>query len=83
MKFERDLGVEPKIMGFPLKWMVKIRETPIKMDDLGGKPTIFETPIPRCFDRGTLLGLLPTTAAHVYAGTLAPSSSELMPLGHH
>ena len=23
------------------KWMVKIRENPIKMDDLGGKPTIF------------------------------------------
>ena len=32
--------------------------------------------------RGTLLGLLPTTAAHVYAGTLAPSSAELMSLGH-
>jgi len=23
------------------KWMVKIMENPIKMDDLGGKPTIF------------------------------------------
>jgi len=30
------------------------------------------------FVPGTLLGLLPTTAAHVYAGTLAPSSAELM-----
>ena len=27
-------------MGTP-KWMVKIMENPIKMDDLGGKPTIF------------------------------------------
>ena len=31
----------PKIVGFPQKWMVKIMENPIKMDDLGGKPTIF------------------------------------------
>jgi len=23
------------------KWMVKIMEHPIKMDDMGGKPTIF------------------------------------------
>lgn len=30
------------------------------------------------FVPGTLLGLLPTTAAHVYAGTLAPTSAELM-----
>ena len=29
-----------KHMGTP-KWMVKIMENPIKMDDLGGKPTIF------------------------------------------
>ena len=28
------------------KWMVKIMENPIKLDDLGGKPTLFlETPI--------------------------------------
>jgi len=27
--------------GVPPKWMVKIMENPIKMDDLGGKPTIF------------------------------------------
>ena len=32
--------------GKPTKWMVKIRETPIKMDHLGGKPPLFlETPI--------------------------------------
>ena len=30
----------PKIGGTP-KWMAKIRETPIKMDDLGGNTTIF------------------------------------------
>ena len=36
-----DLGVEPKIGDFPPKWMVKIMENPIKMDDLGGKPPIF------------------------------------------
>ena len=33
--------VFPKIVVFPPKWMVKIMENPIKMDDLGGKPTIF------------------------------------------
>ena len=33
------LGVS-KNRGTP-KWMVKIMENPIKMDDLGGKPTIF------------------------------------------
>ena len=30
-----------KIGGKPPKWMVKIMENPIKMDDLGGKPAIF------------------------------------------
>ena len=36
------MGVEPKIGGFyPPKWMVKIMENPIKMDDLGGFPPIF------------------------------------------
>jgi len=34
-----NLGVS-KNSGIP-KWMVKIMENPIKMDDLGGKPTIF------------------------------------------
>ena len=29
-----------KNRGIP-KWMVKIMENPIKMDDVGGKPTIF------------------------------------------
>ena len=33
------MGVEPKI-GAP-KWMVKIMENPIKMDDLGGPTRIF------------------------------------------
>ena len=33
------MGVS-KNKGTP-KWMVKIMENPIKMDDLGGKPTIF------------------------------------------
>ena len=32
---ELHLGVEPKIGGKPPKWMVKIMENPIKMDDLG------------------------------------------------
>ena len=58
-------------------------KTLLKLMIWGENPLFLETPIPRCFDRGTLLGLLPTTAAHVYAGTLAPSSSELMSLGHH
>ena len=39
------MGVEPKIGGFyPPKWMVKIMEIPIKMDDLG-VPLFFETSI--------------------------------------
>ena len=33
--------VFPRIGVFPPKWMVKIMENPVKMDDLGGKPTIF------------------------------------------
>ena len=37
----QNVGVNPKIMGFPPKWMVKIREIPIKKDDLGGLPPIF------------------------------------------
>ena len=35
------LGCFQKYGGKPPKWMVKIMENPIKMDDLGGKPTIF------------------------------------------
>ena len=35
------MGVEPKIVGFPPKWMVKIMENPIKMDDLGGNTHYF------------------------------------------
>ena len=34
--------VDSKNRGGPPKWMVKIMENPFKMDDLGGKPTIFE-----------------------------------------
>ena len=30
------MGVEPKMGGTLPKWMVKIMENPIKMDDLGG-----------------------------------------------
>ena len=39
------MGVEPKIGGKPPKWMVKITENPIKMNDLGGPPLFLETPI--------------------------------------
>ena len=39
-----DMGGEPKIGGKNPKWMVKIMENPIKMDDLG-VPLILETPI--------------------------------------
>ena len=38
------MGVEPKTGGKHPKWMVKIRENPIKMDDLG-VPLFLETPI--------------------------------------
>ena len=41
---KRDMGVEPKIGGKPPKWMVKIMENLIKMDDLG-VPLFLETPI--------------------------------------
>ena len=36
-----NMCVFPKIGVFPPKWMVKIMENPIKMDDLGGKPTTY------------------------------------------
>ena len=35
------IWVIPKIGGKTPKWMVKIRENPIKFDDLGGKPPLF------------------------------------------
>ena len=39
------MDVEPKIVVFyPPKWMVKIMENPIKIDDLG-VPLFLETPI--------------------------------------
>ena len=40
----RNIWVFPKIGGFPPKWMVKIMENPIKMDDLG-VPLFSETSI--------------------------------------
>ena len=43
---EVDVGVS-KNKGTP-KWMVKIMESPIKIDDLGGKPPIFLA-TPMCF----------------------------------
>ena len=36
-----DIRVFPKIGFFPPKWMVKIMETPMKMDDFGGKTHYF------------------------------------------
>ena len=39
-----QIWVFPKIGVFPPKWMVKIMENPIKMDDLG-VPLFSETPI--------------------------------------
>ena len=38
---QQDMGVEPKIGVFPPKWMVKLMENLIKMDDLGGTKTYF------------------------------------------
>ncbi len=39
------MGVNPKIGILPPKWMVKIMENPIKMDDLGVKTLFLETPM--------------------------------------
>ena len=39
-KIEMHMGVNPKIGGKNPKWMVKIMENPIKMDDLGGNTPI-------------------------------------------
>ena len=41
--FSYNLGVEPRIGGKNPKWMVKIMENPIKLDDLGGFPIFLET----------------------------------------
>ena len=38
-------GGNQTIGGFPPKWMGKIMENPIKMDDLGSPPVFLETPI--------------------------------------
>ena len=43
-EYTQNMGVEPKIGGKNPKWMVKIMENPIKMDDLGGFPLFLETP---------------------------------------
>ena len=42
------MGVEPKIGGKPPKWMVKIMENPIKLDDLGGKKKTIFGSTPTC-----------------------------------
>ena len=42
-KYQPYMGVS-KNRGTP-KWMVKIMENPIKIDDLGGFPIFLETPI--------------------------------------
>ena len=42
------VGVNPKMACFPLKWMVKIMENPIKMDDLG-VALYLETPMSPLF----------------------------------
>jgi len=39
------VGGPPKNRENTPKWMVKIMENPIKMDDLGGKPLFLETPM--------------------------------------
>ena len=44
------MGVNPKIGGKPPKWMVKIMENPIKMDDLG-VPLFLETIVFTCMPR--------------------------------
>ena len=41
-----NMGVNPKIGGFPPKWMVKIMENPMnKWDDWGETPLFLETSI--------------------------------------
>ena len=40
VKIKKSMGVS-KNRGKTPKWMVKIMEIPMQMDDLGGKPTIF------------------------------------------
>ena len=44
-KTRKTIWVFPKIGGKAPKWMVKMMENPIKMDDLGGPPIFLETPI--------------------------------------
>ena len=59
--------VFPKIGGTPPKWMVKITENPIKMDDLGGKTRLFlETSISTFFKNDVSLGLYGIFVQHVW-----------------
>ena len=52
----QHMGVNPKIGGKPPKWMVKIRENPLKMDDLGGPPLfLVQHPYPPNFRSSTFV----------------------------
>jgi len=45
ISYMKQIWVSPKNGGKPPKWMVKIMENPIKMDDLGESTLFLETPI--------------------------------------
>ena len=57
------------------KWMVKIMENPIKMDDLGGFPLFFETPIwvQLVFLHCNFLGVITTPKFNEFAHEKLPS----------
>ena len=57
--------VFPKIGGKPPKMDVFLLENPIKMDDLGGKPTIFGNIHMAFYIFGGIAGFLPSTVPHV------------------
>ena len=67
------MGVEPKIERKPPTWMVKRMENPIKMDDLGGFPTIFGNT--QCVDSILVvclhLEVLPLAALPIWVGVEA------------
>ena len=48
------------------KWMVKIRENPIKMDDLGGPPLFLETPTCTMYLNVSNNGIHCTYDVHAY-----------------
>ena len=50
------IWVFPRIGGFPPKWMVKIMENPIKMDDLGGTIIFGNTHMSQVSSVGCLFG---------------------------